>query len=112
MSEEPRVLVVEDDPIVLRGCRQALQLAGLAVEAVASAEEAWRSIEAERPGVVVTDIRLPGMDGMELLTRANALDPDLPVILMTGHGDVSLAVQAMKIGATTSSRSPSPPNIW
>ncbi len=99
MSEEPRVLVVEDDPIVLRGCRQALQLAGLAVEAVASAEEAWRSIETERPGVVVTDIRLPGMDGMELLTRANALDPDLPVILMTGHGDVSLAVQAMKIGA-------------
>jgi len=99
MSDALRVLIVEDDPIVLRGCRQALQLAGLAVEAVATAEEAWRSAEADRPGVVVTDIRLPGMDGMELLGRLGTLDPDLPVVLMTGHGDVSLAVQAMKIGA-------------
>ncbi|MBP0651927.1 response regulator, partial [Mycobacterium tuberculosis] len=51
------------------------------------------------PAVVVSDIRLPGMDGMALMARIRALDAELPVVLITGHGDVSLAVQAMKEGA-------------
>ncbi|MCO7635793.1 sigma-54 dependent transcriptional regulator [Pseudomonas sp. S 311-6] len=94
------VLLVEDDENVRLGCVQTLQLADIEVEAVASAEQALRRLEAgATPGLVVTDMRLPGMDGMALLRQLRAQDPELPVILMTGHGDVALAVQAMKDGA-------------
>ena len=50
-------------------------------------------------GVLITDVKLPGMDGMELLSRALKVDPTLPVILVTGHGDITMAVQAMRLGA-------------
>jgi len=94
-----KVLIVEDDANVRLGCEQALELEDIATQAVDSAEKARRLVAAGFPGVVVTDIRLPGMDGMELLRRLLSIDADLPVVLMTGHGDVSLAVQAMKMGA-------------
>ena len=51
------------------------------------------------PGILLTDVKLPGMDGLALLERAKRIDPDLPVILVTGHGDISMAVQAMRLGA-------------
>jgi DNA-binding NtrC family response regulator len=93
------VLLVEDDPNVRLGCEQAMQLAGMTVDAVATAEEAQRRLSADYAGIVVTDMRLPGMDGMALLRWVNQLDPDLPVIMITGHGDVTLAVEAMRSGA-------------
>lgn len=99
MSDTLHVLVVEDDPNVRLGCEQALQLEDIAVTAVDSAEQALQRIVPHYPGVVVSDIRLPGMDGMALLKKVRAIDPDLPVVLITGHGDVSLAVRAMKDGA-------------
>jgi two-component system C4-dicarboxylate transport response regulator DctD len=99
MPDKMKVLIVEDDPNVLLGCEQALQLEGFSTEGVGSAEKARRLVSANFPGVVVTDIRLPGIDGMELLAQLLALDADLPVVLITGHGDISLAVQAMKSGA-------------
>ncbi|MGE5517527.1 MAG: sigma-54-dependent transcriptional regulator [Bacteroidota bacterium] len=99
MSDALKVLIVEDDDNVRLGCQQALQLEGIAVEAVDSAEKARRLVGAGFAGVVVSDIRLPGADGMELLRHLLGQDADLPVLLMTGHGDVSLAVQAMKMGA-------------
>ncbi|MDR3496980.1 MAG: sigma-54 dependent transcriptional regulator [Ancalomicrobiaceae bacterium] len=99
MSDALRVLIVEDDPAVRRGCQQALQLEGIAADAVDSAEAGWRAVAEIGPAVVITDIRLPGMDGMALMRHVRALDPDLPVVLMTGHGDIQLAVQAMKEGA-------------
>ena len=64
-----------------------------------SAETALKSLGPDFPGVVVSDIKMPGMDGMALLRRLQAIDPGLPVILMTGHGDVPMAVEAMRIGA-------------
>jgi DNA-binding NtrC family response regulator len=64
-----------------------------------SAEEAQRRLSRRLPGIVVTDMRLPGMDGMALLRWVNQLDADLPVIIITGHGDVTLAVEAMRSGA-------------
>lgn len=94
-----KVLIVEDDANVRLGCQQSLQLEGLKTEAVESAEQARRLVGEGFPGIVVTDIRLPGADGMTLLQDLLALDRDLPVVLMTGHGDVSMAVQAMKLGA-------------
>jgi two-component system C4-dicarboxylate transport response regulator DctD len=96
---ELNVLVVEDDPNVLLGCVQALQLAGLAVEGVGSAEEALERIVPGYPGVVVTDMRLPRADGLSLVRHCREVDADLPVIMITGHGDVSLAVEAMRSGA-------------
>ena len=99
MNETLQVLLVEDDPDVRLGCEQALQLEDIPVCAVDSAEAALRHIGSDFAGVVVSDIRLPGMDGMALLQALRQLDPDLPVVLITGHGDVTLAVQAMKAGA-------------
>lgn len=94
-----QILIVEDDPDVLLGCEQAMQLAGLTVLTAASAEAAKSMIEPGFIGVVVTDMRLPGMDGLEFLRWVRNVDPDIPVTMITGHGDVTLAVEAMRSGA-------------
>lgn len=94
-----KVLVVEDDPNVLLGCVQALELEGISAVGAPSVEQALKQIRAEQPAVVISDIRLPGKDGMTLLKDLQEVDSDLPVILITGHGDIALAVQAMKSGA-------------
>ncbi|PXW96277.1 two-component system C4-dicarboxylate transport response regulator DctD [Sphaerotilus hippei] len=99
MQIELTVLIVEDDIHVQLGCVQALQLAGLPVEAVDSAEAARQHLAPGYAGVVVTDMRLPGADGLSLVRHCRTLDADLPVIMITGHGDVSLAVEAMRSGA-------------
>jgi two-component system C4-dicarboxylate transport response regulator DctD len=97
--DKPRVFLVEDDPIVRRGSEQALALADLAVIGFADAESALDAFAAQPPWAVVTDVRLPGRDGLQLLRELRQLDRELPVILVTGHGDVSMAVQAMREGA-------------
>ncbi|HJV28269.1 MAG TPA: sigma-54 dependent transcriptional regulator [Aromatoleum sp.] len=94
-----KVLIVEDDPNVRLGCEQAIQLAGIPVDGVASAEAAIPVIGQDFPGILITDMRLPGMNGLELLKKVVLNDPALPVIMITGHGDVSLAVEAMRAGA-------------
>jgi DNA-binding NtrC family response regulator len=99
VTPDSRVLIVEDDPEVRHGIAQALDLAGLGVLAVPSAEEALRVVEPGMRAVVVTDVRLPGIDGLQLLTRLKTLDAALPVIVITGHGDVQTAVEAMRAGA-------------
>ncbi|MFS0758461.1 sigma-54 dependent transcriptional regulator [Noviherbaspirillum sp. 1P10PC] len=99
MTDKLQVLIVEDDPDVRLGCTQALELEDIPVTAVDNAELACRRIARDNAFVIVSDIRLPGMDGMALLAQVRAIDADLPVVLITGHGDVSLAVQAMKNGA-------------
>ncbi|NVO15840.1 MAG: sigma-54-dependent Fis family transcriptional regulator [Rhodoplanes sp.] len=96
---ELKVLVVDDDPDMLLGCEQAFQLDGRATMGATSVEKALKLIRSELPGVIVTDIRLPDRDGLSLLAEIQTIDPDLPVILITGHGDVALAVQVMKSGA-------------
>ncbi|MFA7293210.1 MAG: sigma-54 dependent transcriptional regulator [Rhodocyclaceae bacterium] len=99
MSTKLSVLLVEDDANVRLGCEQAIQLAGIRVDAVASAEEAQKRVAAGYPGVVVTDMRLPGMDGLAFVRWARGVEAALPVIMITGHGDVTLAVEAMRSGA-------------
>ena len=93
------VLLIDDDAQMRRSTEQALDLAGLSVRAFASAEEALALAGPGLNGVVVSDIRMPGMDGMTLLQRLAEVDRDLPVILITGHAEVSLAVEAMRRGA-------------
>ncbi|GAB3191564.1 sigma-54-dependent transcriptional regulator [Hydrogenophaga aquatica] len=100
MNNPPyRVLLIEDDPTVMLGAEQALQLAGIAVAQATSAAEAMQMFARECPGAVLSDVRLPGEDGFEVLRRVRALDPEVPVILMTGHGDIRMAVDAMHQGA-------------
>jgi two-component system C4-dicarboxylate transport response regulator DctD len=99
MFDGLKVLLVEDDPTVRAGSEQALQLAGLNVQSFHSAELAYKQLAPNFPGIVVSDIRLPGISGMELLRSVKELDPHLPVILVTGHGDITMAVQAMRQGA-------------
>ncbi len=94
-----KALLVEDEAALRLATSQTLELGGFAVQACASAEEALPLLRADYPGVVVTDVRLPGLSGLELLARVAALDAELPVIVVTGHGDVGMAVAAMRAGA-------------
>ena len=94
-----RILLVEDDSAVRIGSTQAFQLAGLDVEAFSSAELARRHVIPHFPGIVITDVRLPGVSGLELQRQVHAIDPGVPVILVTGHGDINMAVGAMRNGA-------------
>ena len=99
MNNDLSVLIVEDDPHVLLGCQQALTLEDIPCIGVGSAEEALERVGDNFAGIVISDIRLPGIDGLELLTRLKARDRSLPVVLITGHGDISMAVGAMQKGA-------------
>ena len=94
-----KVLFIDDEKHIRQANRQTLELAGLEVIALDCAEKVFDVFTKDWPGVVVCDIRLPGMSGMELQEKINRLDRDLPVILITGHGDVSTAVKAMRNGA-------------
>ncbi|MCF6367976.1 sigma-54-dependent transcriptional regulator [Rhizobium halophilum] len=98
MSEQ-RVLLVDDEEELRRSTAQALELFGLSVQAFATADDVMELAGFSFDGVIVTDIRMPGTDGMTLLHRIRELDPEIPVILVTGHGDVQLAVKAMREGA-------------
>ena len=99
MFEGYKVLFVEDDPPVRLSLSQSLELAGLEVQACGTAEEALPEIVPGAQIVVMSDVRLPGMDGMRLLEHVMNVDPSIPVVLITAHGDVAMAVQAMRIGA-------------
>ncbi|MCU6432361.1 sigma-54 dependent transcriptional regulator [Undibacterium sp. Jales W-56] len=92
-------LLIEDEQAVRLATAQTLELGGFRVYAYASAEAAQAALHKGFAGIVVSDVRLPGQSGLELLAQVLALDPDLPVILITGHGDVSMAVDAMRVGA-------------
>ncbi len=94
------VVLVEDDEPLRIATAQALTLAGHAVTAFGDAEAALRTIDGAFDGVVVSDIRMPRIDGHELLARVKAVDPEIPVILVTGHGDVPMAVKALQDGAS------------
>jgi len=100
MSELPLPIIIIDDEKHLRiSLGQTLELAGYQVQSFAKANQALKYLNPEWPGVVISDIRMPDMDGMAFLQEARSLDADLPVILITGHGDISTAVTAMREGA-------------
>jgi two-component system C4-dicarboxylate transport response regulator DctD len=94
-----QILFVDDEEDLRRAARQALELANLHVTPLPQADAALSRLGPDFAGIIVTDIRMPGTDGMALLRAALKIDPDLPVILITGHGDVDLAVQSMREGA-------------
>ncbi|HLI70289.1 MAG TPA: response regulator [Ktedonobacteraceae bacterium] len=96
-----RVLLVDDDSMLLQALSHtiALQMSTLIVESVDSAQEALKRLQEREYDTVVSDIKMPGMDGLALLKHVQERHPDTPVILITGHGDHWLAIQALRGGA-------------
>lgn len=99
MARAMKVAIVDDEADMRASISQWLALSGFDTETFPSAEEALKAIGPEFPGVVVSDIKMPGMDGMQFLKKLMGMDSGLPVILITGHGDVPMAVEAMRVGA-------------
>ncbi len=99
MARAMKVAIVDDEADMRQSISQWLALSGFETETFASAEDALKGIAPDYPGVVVSDIKMPGMDGMAFLKRLMSLDSGLPVIMITGHGDVPMAVEAMRVGA-------------
>ena len=93
------VIFIDDDEEVRISGAQALELEGFEVIALDSAYAALEHISVAWPGIIVSDVKMPTMSGMDLLDRVTTIDQDLPVVLITGHGDISLAVEAIHAGA-------------
>jgi two-component system C4-dicarboxylate transport response regulator DctD len=94
-----QVALVDDDADLRHALAQTLSLAGFDILPFSSGEAALAAVDTRFSGIVLSDIRMPGMDGLELQRRLHELDPELPVVLLTGHGDVAMAVRAIKHGA-------------
>jgi two-component system response regulator FixJ len=99
MANSAVVHLIDDDEDVRRALAFLLGTAGHAVRVHESATHFLESLPDLQPGCIVSDVRMPGMDGLELQRRLKALGVDMPMVIMTGHADVPLAVQAMKAGA-------------
>ena len=93
------VIVVDDEASIRTAVEQWLSLSGFSVQLFAHAEACLAQLPEHFAGVIISDVRMPGIDGLQLLERLQKADPDLPVILLTGHGDVPMAVEAMRNGA-------------
>ncbi|MBK0400743.1 sigma-54-dependent Fis family transcriptional regulator [Limibaculum sp. M0105] len=105
----PHVLLVEDDAMVRAALAQTLDLADIAVETAESAEVALQRLDPAWPGAVISDVRMPGKDGLALLDAVVAMDRELPVVMLTGEGDIPMAVRAMSAGAYDFLEKPCPP---
>lgn len=96
---EPTVFVVDDEPAIRDSLAMLLRSVGLASRTFPSAPAFLEASDASAPGCVVADVRMPGMSGLELQEALRARAVRLPVIIITGHGDIAMAVRAMKAGA-------------
>ncbi len=99
MPETLKVAIIDDETHMRDSISQWLELTGLKTVCFENAEKALAEIGSDFEGIVISDIRMPGMGGMDMLKRLHAQDAALPVILITGHGDVQMAVEAMQFGA-------------
>ncbi|MBT3057586.1 MAG: sigma-54 dependent transcriptional regulator [Candidatus Thiodiazotropha sp.] len=99
MNTNPDVYFIDDEIDLRLANEQTLELAGFQVKVFEKAEEVLKLVNDQTSGIVVSDIRLPGIDGLALLQRLQQMDATLPIILITGHGDISMAVDAMHKGA-------------
>jgi FixJ family two-component response regulator len=99
MDTDAMVFVVDDDAPMRESLKNLMRSVGLRVEAFASAQEFLRSTRPEVPACLVLDVRLPGLSGLDLQKQMAEGDRDMPIIFITGHGDIPMTVQAMKAGA-------------
>lgn len=94
------LLIVDDEPGIRKVLAVSLADLGYQVHTAESGEQALAIFRSERPGIVLTDIKMPGMDGLALLAELKSLDPDVEVVMLTGHGDIDLAIQSIQRDAT------------
>lgn len=99
MQPDPVIYVIDDDEAVRQSLEFLLKTAGVAVHGFDSAKAFLAVLPDVRFGCIITDVRMPEITGIDLLKRVKEIKPELPVIVITGHGDIALAVEAMKIGA-------------
>jgi two-component system response regulator FixJ len=99
MSTDPIIYIVDDDEAVRESLQFLLTTAGMKARTFESAKAFLDLLPKVEFGCVITDVRMPEITGIDLLKRVKQASPDLPVIVITGHGDIALAVEAMKIGA-------------
>jgi two-component system, LuxR family, response regulator FixJ len=99
MASKGKVYVVDDDEAMRDSLKFLLDSAGFEVSLFETAQDLLSVLPSLKFGCVVSDVRMPGMDGIELLKRMKACHSAFPIVIMTGHGDVPLAVEAMKLGA-------------
>lgn len=111
MTAEATVFVVDDNVGVRKSLRALLESAGLAVETYASGEEFLAAYDPERPGCLVLDLRLQHGSGLDLQDDLRRRKTTLPIIVLTGHGDVSSSVRALKAGAVDFLQKPAPPKV-
>ena len=109
MTAEPTVFVVDDNPAVRKSLQALMNAAGLASETYASAEEFLATYDARRPGCLVLDVRLRGRNGLDVQDELRRRNASVPIIVMTGYGDVPTSVRAFKGGAIDFLRKPVPP---
>lgn len=96
---QPRVLITDDDASIRFTLSLALETLPVTVETAASGEEALRKIEEERFSAILLDLRMPGIGGLEVLRQLRDARPEIPVIIITAHGTIGSAIEAMKLGA-------------
>ncbi len=99
ISDDIEVLIVDDDHDVVEAYQELLEIAGFKAKAVTDSTLVLGMLKRNWPGVIVSDMYMPGLDGMELLAKIQQFDHELPVIIITGHGDIPMAVGALKKGA-------------
>ena len=110
MRQKLKVVIIDDEKDVRESISQWLTLSGFETQEFQSAEEALKIINKDYPGVIISDIKMPDMNGIEFLKKLMVKDSTIPVILITGHGDVSMAVEAMHLGAYDFLEKPFDPN--
>ncbi|MBI4979404.1 MAG: response regulator [Spirochaetes bacterium] len=94
-----RILIIDDEEIIRKETAEYLTLRGHSVSAAASADEAFVMIGASKPDIIMLDLRMPGVDGLTLLTKIKEQFPDIEVIMVTGHGDTRSVIDAVRGGA-------------
>ena len=99
MAQAMKIAIVDDEQDMRQSISQWLALSGYDTETFGSAEDALKTLGPDYPGIVISDIKMPGMGGMQFLKKLMGTDSALPVIMITGHGDLPMAVEAMRVGA-------------
>lgn len=99
MLERAKVVVIDDEPVVCESCKRILERAGYLVETFTNSKEALERVSQEIFDAAIVDLKMPDIDGMELLRRIKQEYPEIMVVMITGYSTVDTAVQAMKMGA-------------